>query len=317
VADDLELGQPQPVFGHLHCPVIDTANIDYDYDPLNNPPPPEEEPKEDGPARDEFLWNQNLQAIRHSWKFSQECENIELSYAYAKTAYKVAVEENMLEVYAELAGTTEPPRRMTSNHVAEYLATQGGANSEGAEQIEESDDESELREVDDCEEEEEEEEEVNGGFANWHSNGFPNEIPKDDSEDEEAPPKPQATSTAASLRPKPQATPCTCGAMVTHYRSTHRACFFNKKNIAAASMKAKAQATSQPHPEAQATNPISAASQPPATAVKDPETTMPPSPPKQAPSQPEAQATTQPEAQASLSQKPKLCLSHLLKCLPA
>jgi hypothetical protein len=194
------------------------------------------------------------------------------------------------------------PRHMTSNHVAEYLATQGGANSEGAEQIEESDNESELRDVDDCEEEEEEEE-VNGGFANWHSNGFPNEIPKDDSEDEEAPPKPQATSTAASLRPKPQATPCTCGATVTHYRSTHRACFFNKKNIAAASMKAKAQATSQPHPEAQATNPISAASQPPATAVKDPETMMPPSPPKQAPSQPEAQAMTQPEAQA-MSQPP-------------
>jgi hypothetical protein len=151
--------------------------------------------------------------------------------------------------------------------------------------------EEEEEEDDFVDEDCDEEEEVNGGFANWHSDGFPNEIPKDDSKDEEAPPKPQATSTAASLMPKPQATPCTCGATVTHYRSTHRACFFNKKNIAAASMKAKAQATSQPHPEAQATNPISAASQPPATAVKDPETMMPPSPPKQAPSQPEAQAT--------------------------
>jgi hypothetical protein len=48
------------------------------------------------------------------------------------------------------------------------------------------DDEEEEEEDDFVDDDCDEEEEVNGGFANWHSDGFPNEIPKDDSEDEEA-----------------------------------------------------------------------------------------------------------------------------------
>jgi hypothetical protein len=232
------------------------------------------------------MMTENKKAIAEALKSAKECDNMVMHNLFVNLAYRIASERGLMDFYEQLSNTRQRLPNFNCNGGGQI-----GEQFHGLPEHPDWDDEEEEEEDDFVDEDCDEEEEVNGGFANWHSDGFPNEIPKDDSEDEEAPPKPQATSTAASLMPKPQATPCTCGAMVTHYRSTHRACFFNKKNIAAASMKAKAQATSQPHPEAQATNPISAASQPPATAVKDPETTMPPSPPKQAPSQPEAQAT--------------------------
>jgi hypothetical protein len=241
------------------------------------------------------MMTENKKAIAEalkSAKDAKECDNMVTHNLFVNLAYRIASQRGLMDFYEQLSNTRQRLPNFNCNGGGQI-----GEQFHGLPEHPDWDDEEEEEEDDFVDEDCDEEEEVNGGFANWHSDGFPNEIPKDDSEDEEAPPKPQATSTAASLMPKPQATPCTCGATVTHYRSTHRACFFNKKNIAAASMKAKAQATS--HPEAQATNPISAASQPPATAVKDPETTMPPSPPKQAPSQPEAQATTQPEAQAT------------------